>query len=103
MTSQFVKNKKSTTRDEGAWLLFSTRYDIFCDLLQFTHTGKSNLFVLYNKIQMVYWSILGPRKKKNKSADVIWHRLDAICVCLLIDHGQQQMKMHTEVTLFYNC
>ena len=31
---------------------------------------------------------------KNKSADVI-------CACPLIDYGQQPMKMHTEVTLFY--
>ena len=23
------------------------------------------------------------------------------CVCPLIDHGQQPMKMHTEVTLLY--
>ena len=26
---------------------------------------------------------------------------DAICACPLIDHGQQPMKMHTEVTLLY--
>ena len=26
---------------------------------------------------------------------------DAICVCLLIDHGQHSMEMHTEVTLLY--
>ena len=25
-----------------------------------------------------------------------------LCVCHLIDHGQQPMKMHTEVTLLYN-
>ena len=40
-------------------------------------------------------------KKKNKSADVIWRGFGAICVCLLIDDGQQPMKMHTEVTLLY--
>ena len=39
---------------------------------------------------------LGARKKKNKSGDVIWRHP---CVCLLIDHDQQPMKMHTEVTL----
>ena len=39
---------------------------------------------------------LGARKKKNKSGDVIWRHP---CVCLLIDHDQQTMKMHTEVTL----
>ena len=37
------------------------------------------------------------KKEKNKSADV----LTMICVCPLIDHGQQPMKMHTEVTLLY--
>ena len=30
-----------------------------------------------------------------------WHEFDAICVCPLIDHGQQPMKMHTEVMLLY--
>ena len=48
---------------------------------------------------MVYWRIFGAWKKKNKSADVIWHGFDAIYVCSLIDHGQQPMKMRTEVTL----
>ena len=43
----------------------------------------------------------GAWKKKNKSADVIWRGFDAICVRPLIDHGQQPMKMHTEVTLLY--
>ena len=38
---------------------------------------------------------------KNKSADVIWRGFDGNCVCPLIDHGQQPMKMHTEVTLLY--
>ena len=32
-----------------AWLLFFTRCDVFCDLLQYTYTEKCNLFVLYNK------------------------------------------------------
>ena len=26
----------------------------------------------------------------------------SVCMCPLIDHGQQPMKMHTEVTLLYN-
>ena len=84
-----------------AWLLFFTRCDVFCDLLQYTHTEKCCLFVLYNKNQMVSWRIFGAWKKKNKSADVIWRGFDAICVCPLIDHGQQPMKMPTEVTLLY--
>ena len=31
---------------------------------------------------MVYWSIFGAWRKKNKSADVIWRGFDAICVCV---------------------
>ena len=42
---------------------------------------------------MVYWrDVWGMEKDKNNSADVIWRHL---CVCPLIDHGQQPMKMHT--------
>ena len=51
---------------------------------------------------MVYWQILGAWKKKNKFARVIWRAFDVICVGPLTDHGQQPMKMHTEVTLLYN-
>ena len=50
--------------------------------------------------KMVYWTIWGAWKKKNESADVIWHGFDTICVCHQ-DHGQQPMKMHTEVMLSY--
>ena len=28
--------------------------------------------------------------------------MPSVCVCPLIAHGQQPMKMHTEVTLLYN-
>ena len=42
----------------------------------------------------------GHEIKKNKSADAMWRGFDAICVCHLIDHGQQPMKMHIEVTLY---
>ena len=87
-----------------AWLLFFTRCDVFCDLLQYTHTRENVIYSFYTiKIQMVYWRILGAWKKKNKSADVIWRGFDAICVCVcpLIDHGQQPMKTHTEVTLLH--
>ena len=37
-----------------------------------------------------------------KSAQVIWRGFDAICVCPLIDDGQQPLKMHIEVTLLYD-
>ena len=64
-----------------------TRCDVFCDLLQSTHTEKY-LFVLYNKnsnyLLKCFWGTI----KESKSADVIWHGFDAICVCPLIDHGQ---------------
>ena len=33
--------------------------------------------------------------------DVTWRGFDSICVCPLIDRGQQPMKMHTEATLLY--
>ena len=40
-TSQHVKNKKyHTRRSRVGWLLFFTRCDVFCDLLQYTHTEK---------------------------------------------------------------
>ena len=61
---------------------------VICDLLQYTHTEKCNLFVLYNKnsngLLKDFW---GMKKEKQ--------------LCPLIDHGQQPMKMHTEVTLLY--
>ena len=38
-----------TRRSREAWQLFFTRCDVFCDLLQCTHTHKCNIFVLYNK------------------------------------------------------
>ena len=53
---------------------------------------------------MVYWRISGQWKNKNKSADVIsWRGFHVIRVCVvpLIDHDQQPMEMHTEVTLLY--
>ena len=85
------------------YILFFTRCDVICDLLQYTHTWKNVIYLFYTiKIQMFYWRIFGAWEKKNKSADVIWRGFDAICVCPLIDHGEQPMKMHTGVTLLYN-
>ena len=103
MTSLRVKNKNyDTKRSRVAWLWFFTRCDVFCDLLQYTHTHteKCNLFVLYNKNSsglLVYGLMVYPvwvtflciyvecpmkMKKQNKSADVIWRRLDVICACV---------------------
>ena len=54
---------------------FFTRCDVICDLLQYTHTEKCYLFILYNKNSKRAW------KKKNKSSDLIWRGFDTICVC----------------------
>ena len=40
-TSQRVKNNSHATRS----FLFFTRCDVICDLLQYTHTEKCNIFV----------------------------------------------------------
>ena len=91
-----------TRRSRVAWLLFFTRCDVFCDLLQYTRTGKCNLFYWCCREECSLLKDFGAWKKKDKSADVIWHGFDVICVvCPLIDHGHQPMKMHTEVTLLY--
>ena len=62
---------------------------------------KCYLFVLYNKSSNDLLKGFGAWKKKKNSADVIWHGFDIICVCPLIDHGQQPMEVHTEVMLLY--
>ena len=46
---------------------------------------------------MVYWKIFGAWKKKQvrwRDLTWIWRHFNG--------HGQQPMKMHTEVTLLYN-
>ena len=55
MTSQHVKNKK---------LLCFTRCDVFCDLLQYTHTEK--VFVLYNKNSNGLLKDFGGMKKEKQ-------------------------------------
>ena len=97
------KEQKSTTRDEVQWRDCCSLHAVTSSVIYYsTHTEKCNLFVLYNKnsngLLKDFW---GMKKEEKKSADVIWRGFDAICVCLLIDHGQQPMKMHTEVTLLY--
>ena len=60
------------------------------------------LFYIYNKNSNGLWKgfrNLGARKKKHRSADV--DLTSSMCVCLLAEHGQQPMKMHTEFTLLY--
>ena len=64
MTSQPVKNQKVQHRPKSSeWLLFFTSCDIFCDLLQYTHTGKCKLFVLYNKNSNGLFKDIGHEKK----------------------------------------
>ena len=60
------------------------------DLLHYTHTEKCYLFVLYNR----NWN--GLLKDEKRKLQVCWRDLTWIwrhlCVCPLIDHGQQPMK-----------
>ena len=72
-----------------AWPLFFTRCDVFCDLLQYTHTEKCYLFVLYNKNSNGLLKDFGGGMRKEKEVrwrDMawIWRHL---CVCPLIDHS----------------
>ena len=57
--------KYDTRRSRVAWLLFITRCDVFCDLLQYIHTEKCNLFVLYNKNSSgLFENFWGMKKEK---------------------------------------
>ena len=52
---------------------------------------------------MVYWrsrGIFGARKKKKSDVDLT-SSIHVDLTSFIIDHGQQPMKMHTEVTLLY--
>ena len=72
MTSQRLKKRKyDTRRSRVRRLLFFTRCNVFCDLLQYTHTEKCYLFVLYNKNSNGLLKDFGGIKKKDKFADVI--------------------------------
>ena len=55
-TSQPVKNNKyETRRSRVVCLLSFTRCDVFCDLLQCTHTRKNVIYLFYTiKLQRVY-------------------------------------------------
>ena len=65
---------------------------------------KCYLFVLYNKNSNGLLKDFWDMKKEKQNC---WRDLTdvdftpRVCVCRLIDHGQQPMKMHTEVTLLY--
>ena len=82
MTSQRVKTKEyGTRRSRVAWLLFFTRCDVFCDLLQYTYNKNSN--GLLNDLGGM---------KNGKTSPLTWSVVD----CSLIDYGRQTMKMLTE-------
>ena len=63
---------------------------------------KCNLFVLYKKKSNGLLKEFADMKKEKqicwRDMTWIWRHL---CVRPLIDHGQQPMKMHTEVMLLY--
>ena len=81
------EQKASMTQDEVDWQdccsLHGVR-DVFWDLLQYTRTEKCNLFVLYNKnpngLLKILPDVWDMEKDKNKSADVICHGFDVICI-----------------------
>ena len=76
-----VWRTKSTTRDvKVAWMLFFTHCDVFCDILQYTHTQKCYLFVSYNKNSNGLLKDFAGMKKEKQ---VRWRGFDVICVCVL--------------------
>ena len=100
MTSQRVKNKKlrDQTKSSGVAVVLYTLWRLLRSITEHTHTEKCYLFVLHNEnsngLLKDFWGI--KKEKQVRWRDLTW--IDAICVC---DHGQQPMKMHTEVTLLY--
>ena len=68
---------------------------------------KINLFVLYNKnsngLLKDFWGM-----KNKRTSLLMWSEVDnlmpSVCVSFnTVDHSQQPMEIHTEVTLLYNC
>ena len=90
------KERKSTTRDE--WRDCSLHAVTSSVIYYSTHTRKNVIYLFSTiKIEMVYWRTFGARKKKNKSADVIWRGFDNRS-----RSTTSEIKIHTEVTLLYN-
>ena len=55
MTSQRVKNKKSTTRDEVEWRDCCSLHAVASSVIYCTHTQKNGIYLFYTiKIKMVY-------------------------------------------------
>ena len=125
MTWPRVKNKKVQHENEVEWRDCCSLHSVTSSVIYYsTHTRKNVIsIVLCNKNSKGLLKILGHvwgiGKDKNKPSDVIWHHLTSsdiiwrhltssdviwrhLCICPLLDHRQQPMKMHTEVTLLYN-
>ena len=97
MTSPRVKIKKLRVE----WRDCCSLHAVISSVIYYsTHTQENVIYLFYTiKIQMVYWRILGHGKRK--TSPLTWYGVDLTSsVCPLIDHGQQPMKMHTEVTLY---
>ena len=76
-----VKNKKYNMRwSRVVLLLFFTRSDVFCDLLQCTRKNVTYLFRTI-KIQRHYWRVLGHERRKTNL--LTWSDVDltpSVCV-----------------------
>ena len=83
MASKCGRNKKVAHEPLGEFvrLMFLTRFDFICDLVLKRRTATRNLFVLYNK------------EKKS------WPWWRHLCVCPLIDHGQEPIKTRVEFSI----
>ena len=65
-TSQCAKNNSHATRLRLlSYFVFFTRCNVICDLLQYTHTEKCNLFVKYKTIE-IHITLLGFNYSENK-------------------------------------
>ena len=87
------RRSEQKIRDEVEWRECCCLYAVTSSVIYYcTHMRTNVIYLIYTKKMKLFEG--GAWKMKNKSADVI-------CACPLIDHGQQPMKIHTEVTLFY--
>ena len=110
ITSQRAKNKKVRHETKSSGVDCCSLHAVTSYLIYYsTHTRKNVIYLFYTiKIQMVYWRILGHEKRTTNPltwSDVVLKPSVCVCVCVcvcaFIDHGEQPMKMHREVTLLY--
>ena len=100
ITASEEQKKYDTRRSREAWRLFFTGSNVFCDLLQYAHKEKYNLFVLYNKNKLVFCRIWGHEKRKRNL--LTWSNVDLTpSMWTIIVRDQQPNKMYTEVRLLY--